>query len=82
MLYTGRVGWEDGIGFSGASCAFDPEGDLVSSLDRLEPGALCVELDRSSLHRARISTPLRRDEKPWILERAMDAHDAKKRAEL
>ncbi|MEX1023739.1 MAG: nitrilase-related carbon-nitrogen hydrolase [Planctomycetota bacterium] len=82
VAYAGRVGWEDGIGFAGASAVFDPEGDLVEQLGGLAPGRLRVAIDRASLHRARISTPLRRDEKPWILARAMEAHDAKQRAEL
>ena len=42
---------------------FGPEG--------LEPGSLGATLSRDALNRARISTPLRRDEKPWIVQRAL-----------
>lgn len=82
ILYAGRVGWEDGVGFAGSSCAYNPEGDLVGEISGLEVGSLGVDIDRRSLHRARISTPLRRDAKPWILERAMAAHDAQQIEEL
>jgi predicted amidohydrolase len=67
VIYAGRVGWEDGIGFGGASAVIDPTGNIVSQLDPLEPGSLEAELDGAALHRARVETPLRRDEKPWIL---------------
>ena len=67
VLYIGRVGWEDGIGFGGGSCVFDPRGNLVAELAPLEPGALEVEIDGAELRRARMETPLRRDEKPWVL---------------
>ena len=71
IVYVGRVGWEDGIGFGGASAVFDPTGNVVAQLDPLEPATLRVELDGAALRRARVETPLRRDEKPWILARAL-----------
>lgn len=74
VVYVGRVGWEDGIGFGGASCVVDPYGNVVAALDALEPGTLTVEIDRATLHRARVETPLRRDEKPWVLAGALTKH--------
>jgi len=74
VLYVGRVGWEDGIGFAGGSSAFDPFGNRVATLGHVEPGELEVAFDRSVLDRARLATPLRRDEKPWILARALADH--------
>jgi predicted amidohydrolase len=67
LLYASRVGWEDGIGFSGGSAVFSPEGAKACSLPALEPGELQARLSSSELHRARYATPLRRDEKPEIL---------------
>ena len=67
IVYVGRVGWEDGIGFGGGSCVVDPWGNVVARLDALEVGTLEAELDGSELRRARVETPLRRDEKPWLL---------------
>jgi len=74
VLYAGRVGWEDGIGFGGASAVFDPTGGLQSRLEPIEPGSLVADLAGGALRRARIETPLRRDERPWILARGLRRH--------
>ena len=67
VLYVGRVGWEDGIGFGGASAGYDPFGTCHGPCDAIEPDMLEVVVDKDALRRARVETPLRRDEKPWIL---------------
>lgn len=67
IVYAGRVGWEDGIGFGGGSCVFDPFGKRVAALDGFEPGELEAHLAPEPLRRARIETPLRRDARPWVL---------------
>ncbi|MEM7305187.1 MAG: nitrilase-related carbon-nitrogen hydrolase [Planctomycetota bacterium] len=74
VLYASRVGWEDGIGFTGGSCVFGPGGDLLGQLPPLETGELAARLDTGALHRARVATPLRRDEKPGILYRELARH--------
>ena len=71
IVYVNRVGSEDGVCFSGGSRVVDPFGREVARLDGLEPGRIGATLSRDALHRARISTPLRRDEKPWIVQRAL-----------
>lgn len=67
ILYVNRVGFEDGIGFSGGSCAIGPRGDRVHFLEGLDEGSLEVELDSGALRRARVQTPLLRDEKPGLV---------------
>ncbi|TAJ17581.1 MAG: carbon-nitrogen hydrolase [Planctomycetota bacterium] len=67
VLYANRVGWEDGISFSGQTCAFDPFGRRIGMLEGFDPGELAVHMRSSELQRARVTTPLRRDEKPWVL---------------
>lgn len=74
VVYAARVGWEDGIGFGGASSVIDPFGVRATALAGLEPGTLEAVLERTSLHRARTETPLRRDEKPWILAAQLGRH--------
>ena len=74
VAYVARVGWEDGIGFGGGTCLVSPTGEVRAGLEGFEPGLLEVELSRSELHRARIETPLRRDEKPWILAAELARH--------
>lgn len=71
IVYAGRVGWEDGIGFGGGSSVIDPFGNRVAALEGFEPGEVEAELDRGALRRARVETPLRRDAKPWILAREL-----------
>ncbi len=74
VLYAGRVGWEDGVGFGGCSTVYEPGGALRESLPGIEEGTLSVKLEAAALRRARVETPLRRDEKPWILRRGLERH--------
>lgn len=71
VAYVNRVGCEDGVTFSGASRVLDPFGDERDALEGLEPGLLSVELDLAECERARLKTPLRRDEKPWLVLREL-----------
>jgi len=73
VVYVNRVGSEDGIAFSGGSRVVDPFGRETARLDGLEPGRLEAQISGDALQRARTSTPLRRDEKPWIVARALSA---------
>jgi predicted amidohydrolase len=74
VCFAGRVGWEDGVGFAGGSAVIDPFGETVAQLPGLEPGLLEARIDEATLRRARIETPLRRDEKPWILAAELARH--------
>lgn len=74
VVWTNRVGWEDGIFFSGGSRVIDPFGEVLAALEGLEPGRLDVRLTSRELERARLSTPLRRDAKPWLLEQSLSRH--------
>lgn len=74
ILFTGRVGWEDGIGFGGDTALYDPYGQRVEGLAGFDTGELPSHIDRASLRRARVETPLRRDEKPWLLAPALQPH--------
>ena len=71
VLYCNRVGWEDGVVFGGASRVVDPFGSETCETLGLDPATLDVRLEGSLLDRARLQTPLRRDERPWILARAL-----------
>ena len=67
VLYVNRVGWEDGVGFGGGTSAFDPFGECTHSLAEFEPGELELAISSAPLHRARVQTPLLRDERPRVL---------------
>ena len=67
VVYVNRVGFEDGVCFGGGSRVVDPMGNEVARVEGLDAGQLAVRLTAAALDRARGSTPLRRDEKPWLL---------------
>ena len=72
IVYVNRVGSEDGVLFSGGSRVVDPFGREAAALATLEPGRLEVALSGEALRRARVTTPLRRDEKPWLVQRELE----------
>jgi NAD+ synthase (glutamine-hydrolysing) len=69
VLYANRVGFEDGVNFSGGSCVFDPAGEAVAQAPVIEEALLVCDLERSALRRARTMLPLLRDEKLHVLAR-------------
>jgi len=68
-VYVNRVGCEDGVTFAGGSLVVDPFGREAAALDTLDAGRLVTDLDLRACERARVQTPLRRDEKPWLVLR-------------
>jgi predicted amidohydrolase len=72
IVYVNRVGSEDGVLFSGGSRVVDPFGREAGALATLEPGELEVALSGEAMRRARVTTPLRRDEKPWLVQRELE----------
>ena len=73
VCYANRVGWEDGVCFSGGSRVINPGGQEVGVIEGLEAGSLQVRLASGDLTRARVATPLRRDAKPWILAEGLES---------
>jgi len=67
ILYVNRAGSEDGLIFSGGSRVVDPFGEETARLPLLETGSLSCQVDSETLRRARVATPLRRDEKPQLV---------------
>ena len=63
VLYVNRAGCEDGISFSGSSHALDPNGETIAELPFLEEAAATLEIDLDELSRARVGSPMLRDEK-------------------
>jgi NAD+ synthase (glutamine-hydrolysing) len=70
-LYINRVGCEDGVTFGGGTRLIDPTGRERAALEGLDPGSLVCEFDLAATERARLQTPLRRDEKPWLVQREL-----------
>ena len=63
VLYAGRVGYEDGACFWGGSEVIGPGGEVVAKAPALAEALLIADLDRAEVRRARITNPLRRDER-------------------
>ncbi|MCB9914174.1 MAG: carbon-nitrogen hydrolase [Planctomycetes bacterium] len=70
-LYVNRAGVEDGITFGGGTCVVDPFGHEVAHVDGLDAGRVVHALDLGACERARLAAPLRRDEKPWLVQAAL-----------
>jgi predicted amidohydrolase len=69
IVYVNRVGFEDGVNFSGGSCVLDPFGGAVAEGPVLEEDLVVCDLERSALRRARTLLPLLRDERLPVLAR-------------
>ena len=62
-LYVNRVGFEDGAHFPGGSMVIDPSGKVVARAKYIEEDLLLYELDLEEVRRARLFTPVLRDER-------------------
>jgi len=69
VVYVNRIGFEDGIHFSGGSCVFNPFGESLAEAGFLDEGMVLCDLERSALRRARTMYPLLRDERLPVLAR-------------
>jgi predicted amidohydrolase len=68
VVYCNRVGYEDGVNFWGGSRVVDPEGHLDGEPAGREEEMPLHRLDLAALRRARIATPLLRDERHDIVD--------------
>ncbi|NJD68207.1 MAG: carbon-nitrogen hydrolase [candidate division NC10 bacterium] len=63
VLYTNRVGYEDGACFWGGSEVIAPSGEPVAKAAYLDETLLVAEIDPAEVRRARTINPLWRDER-------------------
>ncbi len=63
VVYANRVGYEDGACFWGGSEVVDPTGQTIGKASYLEEQLLLAEVDPGALRRARVASPLLRDER-------------------
>jgi predicted amidohydrolase len=71
-LYCNRVGFEDGVLFSGGSRVLTPFGRPAAQAEGLDPANVDAELDFDALRRARVFSPLRRSERPLLFARELE----------
>ena len=62
-IFANRVGVEDGVVFWGGSEIVDPFGDLISKASYHDEDLLLGDIDIDAVRRARVKSPLLRDEK-------------------
>ena len=68
LLFCNRVGYEEGIGFWGGSRLVGPDGELCGTPAE-DTEALCwFRLDPAAVRRARVATPLLRDERTAVID--------------
>lgn len=76
VVFINRTGFEDGVGFSGGSHVVNPLGRVTFKADDLEEGLFYTEIDPGLVRRARIITPLVRDEDiPLMLKELQRIYD-------
>ena len=63
VAFCNRVGFEDGVGFWGGSEIVDPFGERLAKAPYFEAGRVSAVIDPETQRRARIITPLWRDER-------------------
>lgn len=62
VIFSHRVGFEDGVNFAGESKLINPFGEIVKSLDLFEEVLETVEIDTNEIRRAKIYTPTHKNE--------------------
>lgn len=71
VAYVNRVGCEDGWVFQGGSFLCGPDGTVTARAGFMDEELLVAELDPHRLRRARIRSPLRRTERPDLVQREL-----------
>ncbi len=63
LSFANRTGYEDGINFYGGSQLLGPSGSVLAAANGSDPDLIWADVSDAALRRARIASPLRRDEK-------------------
>lgn len=72
VVHCNRVGYEDGLHFSGGSTVFDPDGNLVGRAPYDQESLTACTIDLNQLHRTRARLPLLRDERTALTQRELN----------
>jgi predicted amidohydrolase len=62
VVFSNRVGMEDGIAFWGGSQVLAPDGATLAAAPHFDDALVCAEIDTDALRRARLGLPILRDE--------------------
>ncbi len=72
VIYSNRVGCEDGKTFSGGSFVYNPQGKLLVKASSVDEELVVVDLDLNQIRASRKTWPFKRDDKPEIILRALE----------
>ena len=72
VLYTNRVGSEDGVTFAGGSFVFAPGGRLVARGSSIDPELVVCRIDLADVREGRRKWLFKRDEKPEAIWRSLE----------
>ncbi len=62
VIFTNRVGFEDGVGFFGKSFIVNPKGHIIKEAPFLKEELFTAEIDLRDIERARLFMPIRKNE--------------------
>lgn len=62
LIFCNRVGTEDGVTFWGGSEVIDPEGNVIAKAKYFDEDFITAEIDPDAVRRARMYTPVAREE--------------------
>jgi predicted amidohydrolase len=77
-IYVNRVGFEDGAHFPGGSMVVGPSGEMVAQAKYFEEDFVVATLDIDEVRRARLFTPVLRDERLELTLRELSRIAAKR----
>ena len=72
VIYVNRAGYEEGWAFQGGSFICDPTGEVTASAKLMREDLVVATMPPSALRKARLTTPLARDEKADLIRREME----------
>jgi predicted amidohydrolase len=72
VVYTNRVGSEDGVTFAGGSFVFAPGGRLVARGSSVGPELVVCSIDLAEVREARRKWLFKRDERPEVVWRSLE----------
>ena len=72
IIHCNRVGYEDGLHFSGGSAIYDPDGNLLAQAPYDQESLTFCTIDLNQLHRSRARLPLLRDERTALTQRELN----------
>tara|TARA_Y100000588_G_C14262546_1_gene928275 strand:+ start:2129 stop:2989 length:861 start_codon:yes stop_codon:yes gene_type:complete len=69
VVFSNRIGYEDGVNFWGGSRIVSPEGKTIKKAPRSSSSIYSVEIDSKDIRRSRIASPTYRDEKTLLFQK-------------